>query len=67
MIYFILHFILNVGGVSGLIPLTGVPILLISYGGTNTWASLIAIGIAQKEISSIRKELIDANNSGQIS
>ena len=65
--YFILHFILNVGGVSGLIPLTGVPILLISYGGTNTWASLIAIGIAQKEISSIRKELIDANNSGQIS
>ena len=55
------------GGVSGLIPLTGVPILLISYGGTNTWASLIAIGIAQKEISSIRKELIDANNSGQIS
>ena len=52
--YFILHFILNVGGVSGLIPLTGVPILLVSYGGTQTLTSMCAIAIAQREIARIK-------------
>ena len=56
--YFILHFILNVGGVSGLIPLTGVPILLISYGGTQTLTSLCAIALAQKEIDRIRRKAL---------
>jgi len=54
--YFILHFLLNVGGVSGLIPLTGVPLLLISAGGTSLACCLSAIGIAQAEIVRCRKE-----------
>ena len=49
-IYFIMHFILNVGGVSGLIPLTGVPILLISSGGSSLVAALASLGIAQNEL-----------------
>ncbi|MBQ1787405.1 MAG: FtsW/RodA/SpoVE family cell cycle protein, partial [Erysipelotrichaceae bacterium] len=49
-VYFIMHFILNVGGVSGLIPLTGVPILLISSGGSSLVAALASLGIAQNEL-----------------
>ena len=49
-IYFAVHFILNVGGVSGLIPLTGVPLLLISSGGSSLVASMAALGIAQNEL-----------------
>ncbi len=60
--YFVLHFVLNVGGVSGLIPLTGVPLLLLSSGGSSTVASMIAIGIAEAEIIRYRKRVY-ANNS----
>lgn len=49
-IYFTTHFILNVGGVSGLIPLTGVPLLLISSGGSSLVFSLVSLGFAQSEI-----------------
>lgn len=50
LMYMALHFILNVGGVSGLIPLTGVPLLLLSAGGSSTLAILIAFGMAQHAI-----------------
>ncbi len=63
ILYFGLHFILNVGGVSGLIPLTGVPLLLVSSGGSSSLAAMIALGIAQNEIIRIRmiaKEQADA-------
>lgn len=61
-IYFITHFILNVGGVSGLIPLTGVPILMISSGGSSLMASLGALGLAQHQLIKNR-EITDENNS----
>ena len=44
--YFFVHLMVNVGGVSGLIPMTGVPLLLISAGGTSTLVALIGIGIS---------------------
>lgn len=50
-IYFFTHLIINVGGVTGLIPMTGVPLLLISSGGSSTLAAMIAIGIAQSIIA----------------
>ena len=66
-IYFITHFILNVGGVGGLIPLTGVPLLMISSGGSSLMASLASLGLAQNELNKIKKaEEKDENNSGQI-
>lgn len=55
-IYFFTHLIINVGGVSGLIPMTGVPLLLISSGGSSTWAAMIAIGIAQSIISRYNRD-----------
>ena len=59
--YFMLHLFINLGGVSGLIPMTGVPILLISSGGSSTVAALMAIGIAQAIISKYNKSQIDTN------
>ena len=50
-LYFVVHFILNVGGVSGLIPLTGVPLLMISSGGSSLMACLSSLGLAQGEIA----------------
>lgn len=53
--YFFVHFVFNVGGVTGLIPLTGVPLLLISSGGSSTLACLMGVGLAQSVISRYRK------------
>ena len=64
-IYFVTHFILNVGGVSGLIPLTGVPLLIISSGGSSLIASMASLGLAQNELSRVKKE-IDESNSRKI-
>lgn len=54
--YFFLHLFLNLGGVSCLIPLTGVPLLCISSGGSSTIAAYVAIGIAQALISQHNRE-----------
>ena len=65
--YFMLHFVLNIGGVSGLIPLTGVPLLLISSGGSSLIACMMAIGLSECEIITYRKKIIeDENSSGQV-
>lgn len=53
--YLFIHYLLNVGGVTGLIPLTGVPLLLISAGGSSTLSFMIAIGISQAVIIKYRQ------------
>jgi cell division protein FtsW len=55
-IYFFAHLFINVGGVSGLIPMTGVPLLMVSSGGSSVVASMIAIGIAQSIIAKYNKD-----------
>ncbi len=56
LLYLFLHFFLNIGGVSGMLPLTGVPLLLISRGGSATLSIMIMMGIAQNVISKYNKE-----------
>ena len=63
-LYFIVHFILNVGGVSGFIPLTGVPILLLSSGGSSLLSGVAAIGLCQNAIERYNEE--NENNSREI-
>ncbi|MBY7144057.1 putative lipid II flippase FtsW [Virgibacillus sp. NKC19-3] len=41
----ILQVIFNLGAVSGLLPITGIPLPLISYGGSSTLVSMISLGI----------------------
>ena len=53
--YFFIHFVLNVGGVTGLIPMTGVPLLFISYGGSSTLNAMMSLGVAQSIICKIRR------------
>ncbi len=58
--YFMLHFVVNIGGVSTLIPMTGVPLLLISAGGSALISACMVVGLCQNAIARIRrKEAID--------
>lgn len=63
VLYLFLHVLLNIGGVSVSIPLTGVPLLLISSGGSSTMAIMLMVGISQSIISRYRKEMKENANS----
>jgi rod shape determining protein RodA len=43
MIFF--HFMINVGMVMGIMPITGIPLFFLSYGGSSLWAIMICIGL----------------------
>lgn len=43
MIFF--HFIVNVGMAMGIMPITGIPLTFLSYGGSSLWTALIGIGV----------------------
>lgn len=58
--YFFFHLFLNLGGVSCLIPETGIPLLCISMGGSATWSAYIAIGIAQSIIVKYNRNRLKA-------
>lgn len=47
-IYFLVHIFINLGGVLGLIPLTGIPLPLLSYGGSSLLAMFISFTIVQR-------------------
>lgn len=46
-LYLIMHAIINIGMMVGLFPITGVPLPLMSYGGSSSLSSAIALGIIQ--------------------
>lgn len=41
---FFFHFALNVGMAIGIMPITGIPLYFISYGGSSLWAAMMATG-----------------------
>ncbi|SCB69877.1 putative lipid II flippase FtsW [Bacillus mycoides] len=47
---------INVGGMSGLIPLTGVPLPFVSYGGSSLLANLVAMGILLNIASQVKRQ-----------
>lgn len=62
--YLFVHMFLNIGGVSALIPLTGVPLILVSRGGSSLITVLTTLGMCQNVIRKYNtKELEDAYNS----
>ena len=44
---FLVYFCINFGMLLGLSPVAGVPLPLVSYGGSNLVATLMALGIAE--------------------
>lgn len=42
---FAFNAVINIGMVTGLMPATGLPLLLVSYGGSSVTSSMVAIGI----------------------
>jgi rod shape determining protein RodA len=43
MIFF--HFMINAGMAMGIMPVTGIPLFFLSYGGAALWAVMIAVGL----------------------
>jgi rod shape determining protein RodA len=43
---FIFHFLINVGMTMGIMPITGIPLLFMSYGGSSIISAMAGIGLA---------------------
>ena len=54
--YLFMQIFINMGGVSGLIPLTGITLPLLSYGGSSMLSVSIALGSMLAVIREIKKE-----------
>jgi len=46
--YIFLHILINLGGLFGVMPLTGVPLPFLSYGGSFTLSLMIALAMVQR-------------------
>jgi rod shape determining protein RodA len=42
---FFFHFMVNIGMVMGMMPITGIPLLFLSYGGSSLWTAMICVGL----------------------
>jgi rod shape determining protein RodA len=49
--YLAMHVIVNMGMMVGFLPITGVPLILITYGGSSVLSSMMALGILQSVYS----------------
>ena len=43
MVFF--HVVINIGMAIGIMPITGIPLLCLSYGGSSLWTTLVGVGI----------------------
>ena len=57
--------LINISAMLGLIPLTGIPLPFVSYGGTSLVALLAAIGILQNISKYTYKEVYDEDSSSR--
>ncbi len=46
-VYLAMHIIVNIGMMVGFLPITGVPLILVTYGGSSVVSSMMALGILQ--------------------
>lgn len=46
-IYLAMHILVNIGMMSGMLPITGVPLVLVTYGGSSILSTMTALGILQ--------------------
>jgi rod shape determining protein RodA len=50
-VYLAMHVIVNIGMMVGFLPITGVPLILVTYGGSSVVSSMMALGILQSVYS----------------
>lgn len=46
-VYLVMHMIVNMGMMCGFLPITGVPLVLVTYGGSSILSTMAALGIIQ--------------------
>lgn len=46
-VYLAMHILINSGMMCGLLPITGVPLVIVTYGGSSSLATMTALGILQ--------------------
>ena len=46
-VYLAMHILVNIGMMVGFLPITGVPLVLVTYGGSSTLSTMMALGILQ--------------------
>lgn len=46
-IYLAMHILVNIGMMIGFLPITGVPLVLVTYGGSSILSTMVALGILQ--------------------
>lgn len=46
-IYLSMHILVNIGMMTGFLPITGVPLVLVTYGGSSSLSTMMALGILQ--------------------
>lgn len=46
-VYLAMHILVNIGMMSGFLPITGVPLVLVTYGGSSSLSTMMALGILQ--------------------
>jgi len=56
-IYLFIHIFINIGGVLGIIPITGIPLAFMSYGGSYCWCIIIALTFVQRIAYETNKKL----------
>ena len=61
--YLFIHMFLNIGGVTAFIPLTGVPLLLVSRGGTSMICTMAIMGISQNVIRKYNRRVREDENN----
>lgn len=42
---FFFHFVINVGMAIGVMPITGIPLFFLSYGGSSLWTGMMGVGL----------------------
>lgn len=57
-VYLFMHIFLNLGGILGVIPLTGVPLPFLSYGGSFTISFIVSLTLVQRVAIETKRQKI---------
>lgn len=53
--FIFLHVFINIGGITGAIPMTGIPLPFVSYGGTFIMTLILSLAVVQRVVSETKE------------